>query len=90
MAIIDLTINKPALKRTEIVTSDADTTATDEPSTEDGPPEDTAESPVTSGSRLRRAAGITGALAVSVVGLLTFRKLRGRRKKAQTDEEAAE
>lgn len=90
MAIIDLTINKPALKRTEVVEADADTAETGKSSTEAGSAEGTVESAVKSGSRLRRAAGVTGALAVGVVGLLTFRKLRGRRKKAQTDEEIAE
>lgn len=80
MAIIDLTINDPALKRTEVVSpdTDSDTVATESQSTEGAPTGDTAKS----GGRLRRVAGATGALAVGVVGLLTFGKLRARRKKS--------
>ncbi|NHN42795.1 hypothetical protein G9C85_14320 [Halorubellus sp. JP-L1] len=100
MSLIDLTINKPALKRTEVVdsTDETRTASTDEgrtasteaartastDETDTGPTDEAAGVSTGSSGRLRRTARNVGLLGVGVVGLLTLRKLRGRRKNEST------
>lgn len=77
MSLIDVTIEKPALKRTDVVeaTDETETKATDER------PADTSNSV----GRPRRTVGALGVIVAGAVGLVTLRKLRARRKKGSTD-----
>lgn len=75
MALIDLTLEKPALKRTEVIESEASGGDTRSE-------QDTANAPTETNPkrRARRVLGAVVGLAVGVVGLVTLRKLRARRK----------
>lgn len=78
MAIIDLTVRKPAWKRTEITQADG---SSEEPNGEEKA-EETAD-PISesgSGGRLRRKTAAAIVLGMGIVGALTLRKRRARRK----------
>lgn len=83
MAIIDLTIENPAYKRTEVTEAGEGEAATATEAIEPGSDVESAEAE--SRGRLRRTLGVTGALAVGALGLLTLRRFRGRRKNAEVE-----
>ncbi|WP_123538402.1 hypothetical protein [Halosimplex salinum] len=93
MGLIDFTIGKPTSDRTDPAESDDAEPSTvevepePEPAAEPEPEPDRAAEP---GGRLRRAARLTGFLAVGVVGLLTVRKLRSRRAETGRDDDPME
>ena len=72
MALIELNIEKPAIKRVESADEEG------EEATEEQPAETTDEE-TASGSRLGRGKAVVAAAVVTVVGVLTLRKLRARR-----------
>lgn len=81
MGFIDLTVEKPAWKRTEVVESaDATDTPEEENSTvaEEIAVEEAAESETESCGRFARTVRVAGGLVVAGVSLLTLRKLRSR------------
>lgn len=86
MSLIDLTLNEPALKRTEVVdsTTEAGTPTTGEAAT-DAVDEATAASSKSTG-RLRRTVRNAGLLGVGVVGVLALRKFRPGRTNKNKDE----
>lgn len=94
MALINLTIEKPAFKREDIVVADEEGVdvekAADDAETvdvEEATEESTDESDIQhSGSKLRRGAGIVTVATVGIVGLLTFRKARRFRKNRDSDD----
>lgn len=93
MAIIELNVERPALKRTEVV-GDEDI----EEVAEDAPVEveldeadaESEEETSNSGGTVRRTVSRAALLGVAVVGLLTFKKLRSRGKGGDADEDADE
>ena len=72
MPLIELNLDKPALKRVE---------GTDEKSGEQTD-DDSGESDEKSGGRFGRVAKMLTTVVVAVVGIITFRKLRQRRKES--------
>lgn len=83
VALIDLTIERPALKRTEVVaaTDDVPETEAGETVVRVGDREDAERADETSAGtgKFRRTAATAGLVAAGVVGLHTLRKVRNRR-----------
>lgn len=86
MGFIDLNVEKPAWKRTEVVES-TDAADTDEETSpvvaEEIVAEETAEPETESPGRLARTVRVAGGLVVAGVSLLTLRKLRSRRSESE-------
>lgn len=82
MALIDLTIKKPALKRTEVIdpAEASETTSTGE----------SADVRSSSSGRLRRSAGTIGILAIGLVSFVTLKRIRSRRKHREPVEDSEE
>ena len=92
MKILEINLEKPALKRTEVAarTEDAEDSEndagsrggdTDESSevTDSATTDDTPAEESDGGGRLGRTTAVVGTLVAGVVGLLTLKKLRSRR-----------
>lgn len=95
MGIIDVTIERPALKRTEITEqrSDAAPVSPEEdeaaatPVVDDEPTPDEGSPPKT-GGRIRRTARLAGGTLAVGAGLLTLRSVRRRRRRERVGDDA--
>lgn len=92
MALIELNLDRPALKRTELVQDDREAEAQTDERTDDDD-EESKDVPVateddsrSTGGKIKRAVRLGGTLAVAAIGAVTLKKLRDRRRSSGDDD----